>query len=376
MDNELHLFDDSEGVPISQWDWRTAMLLDHPFDQHRGLIEEWSKDFYDRDNKIVKEFQATFRSAFWELYLNNVFRSLGFKLGKPQEAPDFSVVEPCKMSIEAVVAKAKKDSPPESTRGMLDHLSMVEPPWLHKGFNELLNESIVRHSNALCSKRALFDSYKKRGKVSDDEPYVIALSSHDQIRSGAEYIYPMMALLYGCYYDSSSDKYTIKDNVVKPGKNATIPIGLFAKKEWACVSAVLYSCTTTIGKLDALCASQSENAQNAVCFVWRDYSKTEEPYYLHHVTPETPEILTEGLFVFHNPFADNPVALETFLHPGIEQLGSVGNGQGIGFCSDAPRPMIARISFDKRLGGLYFPLIEERLNAYNLGPDNSRLYLI
>jgi hypothetical protein len=33
------------------------------------VIADWAMGFQDRDNKFVKEFQTTFNSSFWELYL-------------------------------------------------------------------------------------------------------------------------------------------------------------------------------------------------------------------------------------------------------------------------------------------------------------------
>lgn len=36
----------------------------------RDLLQSWTEGFIDRDNKIVKEFQTTFNSSFWNyIYL-------------------------------------------------------------------------------------------------------------------------------------------------------------------------------------------------------------------------------------------------------------------------------------------------------------------
>lgn len=43
-------------------------LLQNPYHYETLLtIKEWTKGFVDRDRKIIKEFQTTFNSAFWEL---------------------------------------------------------------------------------------------------------------------------------------------------------------------------------------------------------------------------------------------------------------------------------------------------------------------
>jgi hypothetical protein len=36
---------------------------------NKDVLNEWARGFKDRDGKFVKEFQTTFDSSFWELYL-------------------------------------------------------------------------------------------------------------------------------------------------------------------------------------------------------------------------------------------------------------------------------------------------------------------
>ncbi|HVV00233.1 MAG TPA: hypothetical protein VHH88_02655 [Verrucomicrobiae bacterium] len=35
----------------------------------RAVVSEWAVGFVDRDGKFVREFQTTFNSGFWELYI-------------------------------------------------------------------------------------------------------------------------------------------------------------------------------------------------------------------------------------------------------------------------------------------------------------------
>ncbi len=46
----------------------------------RKVIEDWSKDFVDRDKKFIDEFQLTFNSSYWELYCHAVFRKMGLSI--------------------------------------------------------------------------------------------------------------------------------------------------------------------------------------------------------------------------------------------------------------------------------------------------------
>lgn len=51
--------------------------------QARDNINIWANGLSQRRKewrKFVKEFQLTFNSSFWELYLNKAFAELGFKV--------------------------------------------------------------------------------------------------------------------------------------------------------------------------------------------------------------------------------------------------------------------------------------------------------
>jgi len=47
--------------------------------EHRVLLA-WAQAFIDRDHKFVKEFQTSFNSSFWELYIHAVLKEYGFPL--------------------------------------------------------------------------------------------------------------------------------------------------------------------------------------------------------------------------------------------------------------------------------------------------------
>ena len=44
------------------------------YQPQREVVAEWANGFVDRDNKFVYEFQTTFNSSFWELYLFALFK--------------------------------------------------------------------------------------------------------------------------------------------------------------------------------------------------------------------------------------------------------------------------------------------------------------
>ncbi|HCW5133198.1 TPA: hypothetical protein OXO86_003806, partial [Acinetobacter baumannii] len=51
------------------------LLLNEAMYAERNVLLDWANGFVDRDNKFVKEFQTTFESSFWELYLNKILKS-------------------------------------------------------------------------------------------------------------------------------------------------------------------------------------------------------------------------------------------------------------------------------------------------------------
>ena len=64
------------------------MLRDSlPYEQ--TILTEWSNGFIDRDRKFAIEFQRTFHSSFFELYLHNLFTKNGFSIDYSHNRPDF-----------------------------------------------------------------------------------------------------------------------------------------------------------------------------------------------------------------------------------------------------------------------------------------------
>lgn len=51
------------------------------------VLSDWARGFVDRDGKFVEEFQTTFNSAFWELYLFAVLKKYGLAVDFSRSAP-------------------------------------------------------------------------------------------------------------------------------------------------------------------------------------------------------------------------------------------------------------------------------------------------
>ena len=97
------------------------------FTGEQEILKDWIDGFIDRDNKIVKEFQESFHSTFWEFYLYAVFKEAKFEIDFTKNRPDFIVIKPQKLYIEAVVSEIKQNGIKEEERTLEDILSMLKP---------------------------------------------------------------------------------------------------------------------------------------------------------------------------------------------------------------------------------------------------------
>jgi len=141
--------------------------------------------------------------------------------------------------------------------------------------------------------------------VKEEAPFVVALGSYDQVNYGREFHYSMMALLYGFRFNTDEQEYVREKNIIKPETIAEIPIGIFTDKSYEEISAIVFSCTVTMGKLTSLAISK--NTLHPTNFVLNIRHDIDHPHYkIQVVSQEVPEELTDGLFVFHNPNAKKP----------------------------------------------------------------------
>jgi len=105
----------------------------------RAVLAEWSTGFVDRDGKFVHEFQTTYNSAFWELYLFAVLRHFGIEVDFSFDAPDF-VSANYPIAIEAAIASHAHDDSIEWERS----LAVLK----NKNLDARREASIIRLSNA------------------------------------------------------------------------------------------------------------------------------------------------------------------------------------------------------------------------------------
>lgn len=281
----------------------------------RQELLKWCDGFPDRDNKFVTEFQTTFNSSFWEIYLYALFREIGIPMNWDHSSPDFMVeYNGKKVVIEATIAAAALGKTPEWEKDLKE-----TPP---TRFREMNMESIIRLSNSIISKyRKYKDKYSKLEHVKGN-PFVIAVAPFEQPHFNLQCETPIMALLYDFYVDE--DAYNDNPHLypngppdvnlgfVEKDNGAEIELGLFEDDSLSEVSAIMLSTTATWGKVESMTTSSDFRFVNTVWWSEEELG----PIYKNSAT----ENIRDGLFVFHNPYARRPLDPEMFDHSGITQV--------------------------------------------------------
>ena len=286
------------------------LLLDEQYTAERKLLGSWIEDFHVKDglDKTVNQFQETFHSTFWEIYLNKVFKKSGYEVDEKIVSPDFCISKnEKKIFVEAVVSNIARDEPKESAR-------TVDDIYGNNDLYSIIDESITRLYNSVCNKFERFDNAYSHNDEVLNSPFIFAIGDYAQINYGQSYYYPLLALLYGAYYDVDDKKADLKilcqDSFGKEYKflenhkkknGANLKIGLFNDSKYSYISALIYSCTTTLGKLSSLCENHVPYDK---CIVLDREINNLEHQVLRYSKQSPDETLHDGIFVFHNPYAE------------------------------------------------------------------------
>ena len=301
-------------------------LLNFQYTSERELLTSWIERFKIKDgvDKTINQFQETFHSVFWEVYLNEVFSSLGYKTDENVVSPDFCLlVNEGKIYIEAVVSNVADSEPKEAERtsddvyGDNDHY-------------KILDESIVRLYNSFIQKHTEYVKNYSNTPCVKESPFVLAIGDYAQINYGQSFYYPLLALLYGAYYDKDDiredllilgeddfgKEYKYLESHIKKN-GAKLKVGLFDSSEYSHISAVIYSCTTTLGKLSSL----SEDHVPLEKFIVLTRQLESMEYDISRYSKQQPdENLYDGIFVYHNPHAAKKLPEEFMAIAGVTHV--------------------------------------------------------
>ena len=273
----------------------------------RELIQSWTEGFVDRDNKLVKEFQTTFNSSFWELYLFAVFKQYGFEIDFTKSSPDFVLTKPYEISIEAVISNNAFDALHEYERNFNDMPDL----------DTIVRIATIRLANAITSK------YKKYKKTYSDlnyvkgKPFILAVAPFEQPFFWEQTNRAINHVLYGLkgykYKNPNNQVFTeitecIYESTIEKDNGSEIELGFFKPNQMNEISAVLFSSAATFGKVRALTKSQDPRQ---MFFTFNRFNQNG----LHPFTGRLPknvyfENLDSGLCLYLNPYATYPLPEE------------------------------------------------------------------
>lgn len=285
----------------------------------REIIKQWAEGFLDRDNKLVKEFQTTFNSSFWEIYLFAVLKNLEIEIELNYDRPDFVVEGEGGFLIEATTANHAAGETPEWYK---DYSESEITEWSRE---KIVDNATLRLANAFIGKsRKYKNSYKNLPHVSG-KPFVIAIAPFDSPYFFLQNQQAIQRVLYGFdrYIAVDWDEQTreILDMIflehIEKKTGSNVPLGYFKNQDHSHVSAVIFNSAATFSKVRLL----SEDPR--ITFVqyskYNDYGTqplegiAEKSYFNEH--------LLDGIVVYHNPYAEIPFNIEEFYHPKIGHYG-------------------------------------------------------
>lgn len=156
-------------------------------------IEEWAIGFSERkkeSEKFINEFQTTFSSSLWELYLNKAFKVLGFSIDYSAESPDFLLEHESGryLNVEAVTSNKPTNNEIDATK---------------LSGEDFLNFSSLKLLRKINDKRDLF--LGKNGKKNPysslthvrGRPFVIAIAPFDNDLSFSQNNTAINKVLFG-----------------------------------------------------------------------------------------------------------------------------------------------------------------------------------
>lgn len=301
-------------VPESAWHPNFAAEIRRPNPWNRAVVHDWARGFVDRDGKFVREFQTTFNSCFWELYLNSVLSERGCTVDFSHRSPDFVVTQPTSFVIEAAIASHARDDLPEYRRAETG---------LPEDLNEFNRQVIIRVANTLRGKHDKYrTNYASLPHVAR-KPFVIALAPFDRPHFNLAGQRAVEALLYSYYVDEETwiaDRSNRRSKrlvqTVKKQSGAEIELGVFQNGSMPEISAVIFSTAATWGKVRALSADPNPN----VFFVaLRLNTNSQVPHQINTNKSEYRETLLDGLRVYHNPDARWPLSPAIFRNVDVMQ---------------------------------------------------------
>lgn len=232
-----------------------SLITNEEFKPVQETLTMWSTGLLDRkkeSNKFINEFQLSFNSSFWELYLNKAFLDMGFNIDYSKESPDFNLTHNSGriINVEAVSSNNKLNEKKEyySKSAYKESIDSKK---------ENLDFATLKLLGKLKDKKDLFIGindkkfpYSKLEHV-DGNPFVVAIAPFDSHYAYTQNNTLINRVLFGIeppIIDENGQPIfkEISHITGKDGEN--IELGIFTNDSYKEISAVIFSTTGTFGK--------------------------------------------------------------------------------------------------------------------------------
>lgn len=219
---------------------------DPAFATVRLIIQNWGNGLLNRHSegqKFVNEFQTTFNSSMWELYLNRALSDLGCSVDFSKSSPDFFVRGPgnYEFNIEAVISDNPLNTKQQDTFDEQDFKSRGALKLAGKIRDKL---ELYRGSNGKKH------PYSSLSHVSN-RPFVIAIAPFDSDLSLTQNNELINMVLFGLappvLEGAELGQQGKIASILKPS-GAQVSMGIFTNDSFKEISAVLFSTVGTFGK--------------------------------------------------------------------------------------------------------------------------------
>ncbi|WP_197485462.1 hypothetical protein [Delftia sp. GW456-R20] len=213
--------------------------------KEREVIQSWGQGLLTRkgeSKKFINEFQTTFNSAFWELYLNKAFIEIGLNVDYSKNSPDFciSTTEGYLFNVEAVIT---------------DQPKLGERILRKENYKDF---STIKLAGKIKDKKDLFigENQKKHPYSSlkhvTGRPFVIAIAPFDSDNSSMQNNEIINRVLFGIDAPNRESLFTGRQpaiSAVTKENGANVKLGIFTNNSYKEISAVIFSTTGTFGKV-------------------------------------------------------------------------------------------------------------------------------
>lgn len=266
----------------------------------RNLLNSWTEGFVDRDNKMVKEFQTTFNSVFWELYLFNLFKHFQLTVNFTKQTPDFFINEYNGICVEAVIANNAENATPEW------ETDVTNPDLLKTPKSEIIRTATIRLANAITSKYKKYEETYSKLDWIKGKPFLLAVAPFEQPFFYEQASLAITRVSYGfdmpTYQDIGTKRIYQKFNYIhsiEKDNGSEIPLGFFLDDQMEEVSGIIFSNVATFGKIRAL--AKGEDPRKIFFNTLRYNAHGIHPFNEHVPKEKYTETIDDGIALYLNP---------------------------------------------------------------------------